>query len=68
VLQQLQKHERKKVSSQQKTCPEFLHLVVDEEDMHNVVGDNMVGVVLLMADTEREVHSLQEVDKSGSIP
>jgi hypothetical protein len=56
------------VSSQLKICPEFLHLVVDEEDMHNVVGVNMVGDVFAKADMEQEVLFLQEVDNSGSIP
>ena len=56
------------MSSQQKICPEFLHLVVDEEDMHNVVGDNMVGDVFAKADMEPEVLFLQEVDNSGLMP
>ena len=62
------KHERKKQNCQQKICHEFLHLAVDEEDIHNVAGDIMVGEVLFVVDMEQEVHSLQEVDKNGSTP
>jgi hypothetical protein len=40
-------------------------LVVDEEEMHNVVGDTMAGDVFAKADMELEVPFLQEADNRG---